>query len=57
MYSHPNLPQIKFLGNLLVGCQGERILWIISRNSGFPRDSGLGLDIPDLKGIYIFSLW
>jgi hypothetical protein len=41
MYSHPNLSQIKFLENVLVGLRG-------SGNSVFPGDSGPG---PDILGL------
>jgi hypothetical protein len=48
MYTHPNLSQIKFLADLLAGCQGEQILRTFSENFKFPGDPRLGPDIPGL---------
>jgi hypothetical protein len=48
IYSHPNLPQIKFFANLLAGLRGSGNSGKFPGDSGFPGNSGSGPECPDL---------
>jgi hypothetical protein len=51
IYSHPNLSQIKFLANLVIGLRGSGNSGVFPGESEFPGNSGPGPESPGCKGI------